>query len=177
MIDRKLVRVIWTGAVVILLVGGAAIGIRSGDVTAYDREYVWSTEPGPEGEQVRLVRGRMIPRIQKDMNKLLYAFNKTFTETEAVNLLDSESALELPHLLIQGVTRTRVLLIVENSEYLTRRMGSAGAQDYLAAATYTMTECPTLTEVDFSFPPGDHAEPGLYTRMSFTDYRTIYTRK
>ncbi len=175
--NKKLFQTAWIGSVIILLIAGIAVGIRSGDVTVYDREYVWSAEPGPEGGQVRLVRGRMITRVLQDMNKLLFAFNKTFAEAEAVNLRENESRLELPHLLIRGVEHTTVRVIVENSGYLTQRMGSAGAQDYLAAATFTMTECPVITAVDFSFPEGDHAAPGLYTRMSFTDYRTVYVRK
>jgi hypothetical protein len=152
MIDTKLVRVIWIGAVVILLIGGAALGLRGGDVTVYNREYVWSAEPGAEGEPARLVRGRMITRINEDMNKLIFAFNKTFSEAEAANLKENESRLELPKLLIQGHEHTTVRLLVENSGYLTQRMGSAGAQDFLAAATYTMTECPVITAVDFDFP-------------------------
>jgi hypothetical protein len=146
-------------------------------VTVYDREYVWSTETGTDGEPARLVRGRMITRINEDMNKLIFAFNKTLSEAEAANLQENESRLELPKLLIQGHEHTTVRLLIENSGYLTQRMGGAGAQDFLAAATYTMTECPVITAVDFEFPQGDHAAPGLYTRMSFTDYRTVYTRK
>ena len=175
--DKKLFHLVWIGAVVILLIGGIAIGIRSGDVTVYDREYVWSTEPGAEGEPMRLVRGRMVQSIQQDKNKLVFAFNKTFADAEALNLQEGESKLELPKLMIQGHERTTVRVQVENSGYLTQRMGSAGAQDFLAAATYTMTECPVITAVDFNFPQGDHAAPGIYTRMSFTEYKTVYTRK
>jgi hypothetical protein len=177
LIDKKLFKVVWIGTVVILLLVGIAIGIRSGNVTVYDREYVWSAEPGAEGEPVRLVRGRMLPGIRKDMNKLVFAFNKTFADAEAANLQENESKLELPRLLIQGLDHTTVRVLVENSGYLTQRMGSAGAQDYLAAATFTMTECPVITAVDFNFPQGDHAAPGIYTRKSFTDYRTVAVRK
>jgi hypothetical protein len=178
MIDRKLFHIVWIGVVTILLIAGVAIGLRSGNVTVYDREYVWSADPGTgEGEPVRLVRGRKVQGIQRDMNKLILAFNKTFIEAEAVNLRDSESRLELPKLLIQGLDHTTVRVLVENSWYLTQRMGSSGAQDFLATATYTMTECPVITAVDFVFAEGDHAAPGIYTRMSFTGYRTVYVRK
>jgi hypothetical protein len=47
MVDKKLFHIIWIGTVVILLLGGIAVGLRSGNVTVYDREYVWSAEPGP----------------------------------------------------------------------------------------------------------------------------------
>lgn len=177
MIDKKLFHIAWIGAVVILLVAGVAIGLRSGDVTVYDREYTWFTETGAEGDQTRLVRGRKVQSIQRDMNKLAFAFNKTFVDAEAANLRESETKLELPKLLIRGHERTTVRVVVENGGYLTQRMGSAGAQDYLVAAVYTMTECPVITAVDFEFPPGEHAVPGVYTRMSFTGYKTVYRRK
>jgi hypothetical protein len=119
----------------------------------------------------------MVQSIQQDMNKLVFAFNKTFADVEAASLQDNESKLELPKLLIQGHEHTTIRVQVENSGYLTQRMGSAGAQDFLAAATFTMTECPVITAVDFNFPQGDHAAPGIYTRMSFTEYKTVYTRK
>jgi hypothetical protein len=39
-----------------------------------------------------------------------------------------------------------------------------------------MTECPVITAMDFDFSPGRSCHTGLYARMSFTDYRTVYTR-
>jgi hypothetical protein len=177
MVDKKLFHIIWIGTVVILLLGGIAVGLRSGNVTVYDREYVWSAEPGPEGDPVRLVRGRMISSIQQDVNKLLFAFNKTFKEAETANLQENESLLELPRILLQGIKGTTAQVVVENSVYLSQRMGSAGAQDYLASATYTLTECPQIAAVEFDFPQGDHAAPGTYTRGSFSEYRIIFIRK
>lgn len=175
--NKNLFRIAWFGAVVILLFAGIALGLRSGNVTVYDREYVWSVVMGTEGEPDRIVRGRMVPRIQHDMNKLIFAFNKTFAEAEAANLKEGETTLELPKLLLQGQDRSMVRVLVVNGDYLSQRMGSAGAQEYLVAATYTLTDCPEVTEVNFDFPQGDHAMPGVYTRMSFTGYKIIFIRK
>jgi len=119
----------------------------------------------------------MLPRIQHDMNKLVFAFNKTFAETEAANLQEGESALELPKLLLQDQERSTVRVLVVNGDYLTRRMGSDGAQDYLVSATYTLTDCPELTSVNYEFTQGDHAAPGIYTRMSFTGYKIVFIQK
>jgi hypothetical protein len=58
-----------------------------------------------------------------------------------------------------------------------KKLVRAGARDFPAAATHIMTECPVITAADFDFPPGDHAAPGLSTRRSFTDYRTVCRRK
>lgn len=47
-----------------------------------------------------------------------------------------------------------------NAEYLTQRMGSSGAQDYLASVTYTLTENKQIKKVNFFFEEGDQAVPG-----------------
>ena len=178
MIDKKLFRMVFFGAAVILLFVGIAVGLRSGNVTVYDREYVWSVVTGTEGERDQIVRGRMLPRIHNDMNKLVFAFNKTFAEAEAANLKEGESGLELPKLLLQGHDdRSTVRVLVVNGDYLSQRMGSAGAREYLVAATYTLTDCPEITAVNFDFTPGEHAAPGVYTRMSFAGYKIVFIRK
>lgn len=175
--NKKLFHAIWIGTIVILLLVGAVLGLRSGDVTVYDREYVWSVEEDGESGQELLIRGRSIKKIETDVHKLVFAFNRTFEAAEAVNLQEGESRLELPRLQLQKVESWVAQVSIVNSEYLTRRMGSAGAQDYLAAATYTITECPMVNRVDFLFPQGEHAAPGTYDRKSFDDYRIIFVRK
>ena len=52
-------------------------------------------------------------------------------------------------------------------------MGTSGAQNYLAATTYSLTEATGVRGVDFIFPEGDHAAPGVYTRESFKDYTVV----
>jgi hypothetical protein len=173
--NKKLIHAIWIGTVAILTLAGAVLGLRSGNVTVYDREYVWSVEPGEEQEL--LVRGRSIGKIAEDAHKLLFAFNRTFEEDEAANLREGETALELPRLQLDKLENEVAEVVVVNSDYLTQRMGSAGAQDYLAAATYTLTECPTVQRVSFLFPAGEHAVPGVYGRASFEGYRIIFVKK
>lgn len=177
MINKKLVHTAWIGVVVIALLAGLALGLRSGDVTAFDREHIWSVETGTAGGQEELVCGRAVKKIRKDMNKLAFAFNKAFEDAEAPNLGENETRLELPHLRIQAVEQGIAQVEIANSEYLTRRMGSAGARAYLAGATYTLTECPAIEAVNFLFPEGDHAAPGMFMRASFADYRIIFSRK
>ena len=173
--NKKLFHAIWIGTVAILVLAGAVLGLRSGNVTVYDREYVWSVEPGEE--QAMLVRGRSIRKIEEDAHKLVFAFNKTFAEAEAANLSEGESALELPRLQLDKVEGSVAQVLIMNSDYLTQRMGSAGAQDYLAAATYTLSECPTVQHVNFLFTGGEHAVPGIYDRGSFDGYRIIFVKK
>lgn len=56
---------------------------------------------------------------------------------------------------------------IPDSEYLTQRMGSTGAYEYMIAVTFTFTELEEIEFVNFDFELGDHAKPGTYTRQQF----------
>lgn len=60
-----------------------------------------------------------------------------------------------------------VFVKIDSAEYLTSRMGSAGAREYLAVATFTLTEAAGAKYVCFEFEEGDHAAPGVYDRAYF----------
>jgi hypothetical protein len=51
---------------------------------------------------------------------------------------------------------------IMNAEYLTQRMSSSGAQDYLASVTYTLTENRQINKVNFIYEEDDNAMP-VYT--------------
>jgi len=59
------------------------------------------------------------------------------------------------------------------AEHLTQRMGSTGAEHFLATATFTLIEYDSIKFVNFIFEEGDHAKPGLYSRESFIGNWTI----
>lgn len=61
-------------------------------------------------------------------------------------------------------------LRVDDATYLSQGMGSAGANGYLAEATYSFTSLDSVNVVNFLFEPGDHAMPGPYTTKSFDDF-------
>lgn len=60
-----------------------------------------------------------------------------------------------------------VYLDVPNSEYLTQRIGSSGAENFIATTTYSLTELTGVKYVNFKFKAGDHATPGVYKRSDF----------
>ena len=60
---------------------------------------------------------------------------------------------------------------IPDSEFLGQRMGSAGAQAYMASTTYNLTELKNIKYVNFDMEAGDHASPGTYSRESFENYR------
>jgi len=59
---------------------------------------------------------------------------------------------------------------IENSNYLTQQIGTAGAQAYLAEATFALTELEGIHAVNFLFKEGDHAVPKTYSRFSFKGF-------
>lgn len=60
-----------------------------------------------------------------------------------------------------------VFLKVKNGRYLANQMGTAGSEAYIGAATYNITEVAGINYVAFSFKPGAHIEPGVYSRTDF----------
>lgn len=56
---------------------------------------------------------------------------------------------------------------IDTATVLTQQMGSAGAREYLALATFTLTEPEGIHLVSFDFKEGDHAYPGVYGRNYF----------
>lgn len=66
--------------------------------------------------------------------------------------------------------RDTLELHIDDATYLTQNIGSAGANNYLAEATYAFTSLDSVKVVNFIFEPGDHAMPGSYDRKYFDDY-------
>lgn len=68
---------------------------------------------------------------------------------------------------IERISNDTLYLHIADAQYLTRQMGTSGAQMYLMEATYAYTELPNIQVVHFRFAEGDHAVPGSYRRNSF----------
>jgi len=60
---------------------------------------------------------------------------------------------------------------IPDDERLTQEIGNTGAENYLASATFTLTEIKSIKFVNFALEPGDHAEPGVYSRNDFKRLR------
>ena len=65
------------------------------------------------------------------------------------------------------ISNDSIFVHINKSNYLTRQIGSSGAQAYLAEVTYNLTELKDINFVDISFKEGDHATPGTFTRTDF----------
>ncbi len=60
---------------------------------------------------------------------------------------------------------------IPHSEMLTERMGSTGAENFMASATFSLTNAKSIKYVNFDFVEGDHAAPGVYSRDNFKSFQ------
>ncbi|NUM51271.1 MAG: hypothetical protein HUU48_09155 [Flavobacteriales bacterium] len=61
-----------------------------------------------------------------------------------------------------------IFLSIPHSEVLTQQMGTSGAEQFMVSTTYTFTELKGIKYVAYDFEFGDHANPGVYCRSSWT---------
>jgi len=156
---------------------GAFFAIRTffktNETAVYNAHYTWHADVDASGNSDVLVRGKMINEIRSDVNKLVIALNKAVEELEAKRPQSEGVKTDFPRITLQKVEQQVANIEIANDQYLTQKMGSSGAQDYLAGVTYTLTENPGVKSVNFIFTAGDHAMPGVYSRESFTAYRIV----
>jgi len=136
----------------------------------YDTSYVWHTATEGENPAVILERGKNLDMVRKEPAKLVTALNLYVEESETARPAGDGVKTEFPRITLQKVEQQVAHIEVINDQYLTQKMGSLGAQDFLAIVTYTLTENPGITSVNFQFQAGEHAMPGVYSRQSFTGY-------
>jgi len=134
-----------------------------------DPAYRWSADFSQPGEDL-LVRGQKMDRIKDNLDQLIFALNGSDLDPENFRTPLGQEPLGLPKLKLIDVQGNQALVEVINAPYLTQRMGSTGADIFLAEATFTLTEHPEIEWVLFQFKEGDHATPGLYSRDNFTDH-------
>jgi hypothetical protein len=68
------------------------------------------------------------------------------------------------------ISHDTLYVAIPQSEFLTERMGSSGATEYLVAATYNLTEVKNVRFINYAFKAGDHLTPGTYSRDDFKDF-------
>lgn len=138
-----------------------------------DYDYIWHIEVSSSAKTVALVRGGKIDAIRNDDKKLIAALNGTSKDPETFRVKAGLEPNAPPKVKLLTVKNQIASVEVINAEYLTQRMGSSGAQAYLASVTFTLTEDPQIKKVKFIFEEGDHAMPGIYTRQDFKNYMIV----
>jgi len=93
----------------------------------------------------------------------------TLTSEKMINIINSKYQDEVI-LDFVNISNDTIFVKIDNSEYLTQQMGTAGADEYMISATFTLTELPKIKFVNFDFEYGDHASPGTYNRKYYLDW-------
>jgi spore germination protein GerM len=131
-----------------------------------NKEYTWYTALGAKDGNL-LIRGTRVDKIKNHIYKLIHALNKSEKDPEAFRTPEDKEPTDPPKLKLRDIKEQVVNVEVINDEYLTQRMGSTGAEEFIAVATFTLTEYDNIKFVNFIFEEGDHAAPGLYSREHF----------
>ena len=138
----------------------------TGKINYEDEDYTWNVVIGSSDGDT-LVRGKKIDTIKSDINKLIYALNKSDQDPEAFRTPKNKEPIDPPKMKFIGIQDQVVNVEVVNATHLTQRMGTTGAEVFLAVATFTLTEYDNIKFVNLIFNEGDHAAPGLYSRKQF----------
>jgi hypothetical protein len=138
----------------------------SGEIDYQDKDYTWYSAIGTKDGDL-LIRGAKIDKIKNNINNLVQALNKSNKNPETFRTSIDKEPTNPPKLKLKNIKDQVVNMEVINAEYLTQRMGSTGAEEFLAVATFTLTEFDNIKFVNFIFEEGDHAVPGLYSRNYF----------
>lgn len=100
-------------------------------------------------------------KIHKPANARL----DTLSVQKLVSMVDADSI----HVNYVKISHDTMYVVIPNSDYLTQRIGSTGAENFMATTTFTLTEMKGVKYVNYQFEEGDHASPGVYSRDDFKD--------
>ncbi len=116
-----------------------------------DAHYFWAVDE-EDMKGISMKKTRPVSADSLNASSMAGLLNSTYPE------------IPLAYVKTSGDT---VFLKISNSNYLTKQIGSTGAESYLAEVIYNFTELSGINNVDIRFKKGDHAEPGTYTRTDF----------
>lgn len=97
------------------------------------------------------------------IHRALNARLDTLSAQDLVSMVNRDSI----HVAFIRTSHDTIYVSVPNSEYLTQRIGSTGAENFMATTTFTLTEMKGIKYVNYKFTEGDHASPGVYSRDDF----------
>ncbi len=111
--------------------------------------YVAYESSNPEGT---LKRSKNLDTLEKKPETLIAELNAIYPKVglEFVN-----------------IKHDTIFVNVVHSTVLTESMGTTGAEEFCAIATFTSTEIPSINKVYFEMQDGSHAGKGVRTRDSF----------
>ena len=99
------------------------------------------------------------------LDKPVVAGIDTMSAQEIIQLINNN--YDSIHLDYVKTSHDTIYVHIPNSEMLTENIGSSGAEMFMAATTFSLTELKGIHFVNYDFNEGAHASPGVYGREDF----------
>lgn len=122
-----------------------------------EEKLVWITQYDTAKAEFHLVQQRQINADSLQPQDMVQVLNDAWKDVNVT-------------LEFKKISHDTLYVNIPQAEYLTERMGSSGAMEYLASTTYNLTEVKNIRFVNYTFKAGDHLSPGTYTRDDFNDF-------
>jgi hypothetical protein len=123
--------------------------------TAFDR-LIWTTDFDTLKHDFFLIKNREVNADTLTPKKVI----------DEINSVWSEIILQF-----KKVSNDTIYVTIPDSYYLTERIGTSGAANYMASTTYSLTELKGIKYVNYDFEEGEHLSPGTMTRDDYKNYR------
>ncbi len=120
-------------------------------VVITDTHYFWEIDE-TDPKKLSFKKTRLLSPDSLNTTSILSMLNATYPDMK---------------LSIKNTSGDTLFLDLDNSKYLTEKMGSTGAEGYLGEVVYNLTEVAGIDFVNINFKKGDHAQPGTYSRTDF----------
>ncbi len=148
-------------------------GEQGDEVEVEDTVYETSNTPGPDSAIV-IRNNPDIWSADFEATTNTYKIHKpanarldTLSAQRLVSMVDADSI----HVNYIKTSHDTMYVAIPNSHYLTQNIGSTGAENFMAATTFTLTETKGIKYVNYQFEEGDHASPGVYSRDDFKAFQ------
>lgn len=122
----------------------------------YFDDLIWTTKFDKAKRDFVLVKNR-------DVNADTLTPEKVIGEINAV-----EASILLR---FDRIAHDTIFVSIPDSYYLTQQIGTAGASNYMASTTFSLTELKGIKYVHYDFEEGEHLSPGTMSRDDFKRYQ------
>lgn len=112
--------------------------------------YIWKTTP-----DYKKIKNKEISAGLLDTDSLIKGLNEQYEN------------IFLEKIKTSGDT---IYTVIKNAYYLTDRMGSTGAEVYVADVVFNLTAVPGIKYVNIQLQEGSHMQPGTWSLEDFTKY-------
>jgi hypothetical protein len=115
-------------------------------------EFFWKSDFDTIRNEDVLIKGNKLDSIGQSANELIRILNQR----------DIEAKIEFANISSDTIT-----IKIINDDYLTEKMGTTGANNYLAETVFSLTENNNYNFVKILMEDGSHASSGIYKRTDF----------